>query len=65
MVRGIIQPDFIPILGYADDVIVVGLALRRIVRRAGADAIERKWTGSDAGLAVVRKLAGIQSTDST
>lgn len=54
-----VVPDFIPVLGYADDVIVAAIALRRVVRVAGADAVERHWTGSPAGLAVVRRLAGI------
>jgi uncharacterized membrane protein YkvA (DUF1232 family) len=51
-------PDFIPVLGWADDVVVVALALRRVVRVAGAEAVERHWQGSDAGLVVVRRLAG-------
>ena len=54
-----VVPDFIPVLGYADDAVVVALALRRVVRVAGAEAMERHWQGSDAGLAVVRRLAGI------
>ena len=54
-----VVPDFIPVLGYADDAIVVALALRRVVRIAGGDAVERHWRGSDGGLAVVRRLAGI------
>lgn len=54
-----VVPDFIPVLGYADDAVVVALALRRVVRVAGAEAVERHWQGSDAGLAVVRRLAGI------
>jgi uncharacterized membrane protein YkvA (DUF1232 family) len=52
-------PDFIPVLGYADDAIVVALALRRVVRTAGEEAVLRNWQGSDAGLGVVRRLAGI------
>ena len=52
-------PDFIPVLGYTDDAIVVALALRRVVRGAGVEAIERHWRGSDAGLSVVRRLAGL------
>ena len=52
-------PDFIPVLGYADDAIVVALALRRVVRTAGEEAVLRNWRGSDAGLDVVRRLAGI------
>lgn len=51
-------PDFLPVIGYADDAIVVALALRRVVRVAGVDAIERHWRGSPAGLAVVHRLAG-------
>lgn len=51
-------PDFIPVLGYADDAIVVAIALRAVVRAAGADALERHWTGSAAGFTVVRRLAG-------
>ncbi len=52
-------PDFIPVLGYADDAIVVAIVLRRVVRKAGPDAVERHWAGSAAGLTVVRRLAGI------
>src|ERR1700748_677088 len=32
-------PDFVPVLGYADDAIVVSAALRSVVRRAGLDAV--------------------------
>ena len=52
-------PDFIPVLGYADDAIVIALALRRVVRAAGRDAVERHWRGDAAGLAVVHRLAGL------
>jgi uncharacterized membrane protein YkvA (DUF1232 family) len=51
-------PDVIPVLGYADDVVVVALALRSVVRRAGVAAVERAWPGSPAGLAIVLRLAG-------
>lgn len=52
-------PDFVPVLGYADDVVVVAWALRSLVRRAGRDALERHWPGEPAGLAVVHRLAGL------
>jgi uncharacterized membrane protein YkvA (DUF1232 family) len=52
-------PDVVPVLGYADDVVVVALALRAVVRRAGADALARHWPGEAAGLAVVSRLAGL------
>ena len=51
-------PDVIPVLGYADDVIIVALALRAVLRRAGPDALDRHWRGTPEGLAVVRRLAG-------
>lgn len=51
-------PDFIPVLGYADDAIITALVLRSIVRRAGSSALERHWQGSPDGLAVLRKVAG-------
>lgn len=50
-------PDFVPVLGYADDAIVVALALRSVTRRAGSAAIERHWPGTPDGLAAVRRLA--------
>jgi uncharacterized membrane protein YkvA (DUF1232 family) len=52
-------PDVIPVIGYADDVVVVAWALRSVVRRAGADALTRHWPGEPAGLAVVSRLAGV------
>jgi len=53
-------PDFIPVIGYADDVIVVGVVLRSVIRRAGRDAVERHWRGSSDGLTLVRRLAGVR-----
>jgi uncharacterized membrane protein YkvA (DUF1232 family) len=52
-------PDFIPVVGYADDAVIASLALRRVVRAAGSDALDRHWTGSPAGLELVRRLAGL------
>lgn len=52
-------PDFIPVVGYADDVVVVALVLRSVARRAGFDAVERHWPGDAAGLDAVRRLAGL------
>jgi uncharacterized membrane protein YkvA (DUF1232 family) len=51
-------PDFLPVIGYADDVVVVAWALRSVVRRAGTAALERHWPGTPAGLAVVTRLTG-------
>lgn len=53
-------PDFIPVVGYADDAVVVALALRAVVRAAGPEALDRHWTGTEQGLATVKRLAGAQ-----
>ena len=55
-------PDFIPVLGYADDAIVVAIALRFATRRAGREAVERHWPGTPEGLSAVLRLAGLKST---
>jgi len=52
-------PDFIPVIGYADDAVIVAFALRSVTRRAGAEAVERHWPGTPDGLAAVRRLSGI------
>ncbi|MGQ1798248.1 YkvA family protein [Kocuria oceani] len=49
-------PDFIPVLGYTDDAVVVLLVLRSVVRSAGPQAVERHWPGTPDGLAAVRRL---------
>jgi uncharacterized membrane protein YkvA (DUF1232 family) len=51
-------PDVVPVLGWADDAVVVALLLRAVVRRAGPDALARHWPGTPAGLAAVLRLAG-------
>lgn len=53
-------PDFVPVLGYADDVIVVAMVLRSVVRAAGPAALERYWTGTTQGMSLVRVLAGLE-----
>ncbi len=52
-------PDFIPVAGYADDVLLVAWVLRSVVRAAGPEALERHWPGTPQGLDVVRRLAGV------
>jgi uncharacterized membrane protein YkvA (DUF1232 family) len=49
-------PDFIPVLGYADDAIIVGLVLRSVVRQAGPASVRRHWPGTEDGLRAVARL---------
>jgi uncharacterized membrane protein YkvA (DUF1232 family) len=54
-------PDFIPVLGYADDAIIVAIALRSVTRRVGLEALEQHWPGTPEGLATLLALAGLGS----
>lgn len=54
-------PDFIPVLGYADDAIIVTAVLRSTVRRAGLDAVRAHWPGTDDGFAAMCRLTGLRS----
>ncbi|MEV5717722.1 DUF1232 domain-containing protein [Amycolatopsis mediterranei] len=53
-------PDFIPVLGYADDAIIVSAVLRSVVRRAGLEAVRAHWPGTEDGFAALTRLTGIR-----
>jgi uncharacterized membrane protein YkvA (DUF1232 family) len=55
-------PDFIPIIGYADDAIIVAVALRSVIRHAGTEAIRAHWPGTDDGLTAVLRITGARHT---
>ena len=52
-------PDFVPVIGYADDVIIVALVLRSVFARAGADTLQKHWPGTPEGLQLILRLAGV------
>ncbi|GAA4567091.1 YkvA family protein [Planotetraspora kaengkrachanensis] len=52
-------PDFIPVLGYADDAIIVTAVLRSVVRRAGLPAVRQHWPGTENGFTALCRLTGI------
>jgi uncharacterized membrane protein YkvA (DUF1232 family) len=56
-------PDFIPVIGYADDAIIVAVVLRFVTRHAGAAALDRHWPGTPQGLRALRTIAGLGKAD--
>jgi uncharacterized membrane protein YkvA (DUF1232 family) len=52
-------PDFVPVIGYADDAIIVALVLRSATRSAGGDALTKHWPGTPEGLAALKRLCRI------
>src|ERR1700758_5634336 len=55
-------PDFIPVFGYADDAIIVSLAVRSVARRAGPAALSKHWPGTPEGLVAVRRLCRLPAS---
>jgi uncharacterized membrane protein YkvA (DUF1232 family) len=49
-------PEFVPVLGPLDDVIVAVLVLRYVRRRLGEDELRRRWPGTDAGYALLASI---------
>lgn len=51
-------PEFIPVLGPLDDVVVAAVALRYARRRLGIGGLRRRWAGSDEGFALLVRMVG-------
>jgi uncharacterized membrane protein YkvA (DUF1232 family) len=51
-------PEFIPVLGPLDDVVVAVVAMRYVRRRLGADALRARWPGTDDGFALLLRVIG-------
>ena len=51
-------PEFVPVLGPLDDVVVSVLVLRYVRRRLGAEALAARWPGSEAGARLLIRLVG-------
>lgn len=52
-------PEVIPVIGWADDVIIVMLAIDSLVERAGPEIVEEHWDGPGDLLALVRDVIGL------
>ena len=51
-------PEFVPVLGPLDDLVVAVLVLRYVARRVGMPELRRRWQGSDAGFDLLAGFLG-------
>jgi uncharacterized membrane protein YkvA (DUF1232 family) len=54
-------PEFIPVLGPLDDVVVAALVLRRVIRSAGPDVARTHWRGNEDSLRILLRAAGVKA----
>jgi uncharacterized membrane protein YkvA (DUF1232 family) len=58
-------PDFIPVAGQLDDVIIVVLVLRRVLRGGGETVLREQWPGPETSLRIVLRAAGLTASPAT
>ena len=51
-------PEFIPVIGPLDDVVVAVLVLRYVRRRLGDDQLSRRWPGTPQGYLLLGGIIG-------
>lgn len=52
-------PEFIPVVGWADDVIVIMFAIDSLIDRAGPEIVEEHWDGPGDLLSLVRDVVAL------
>jgi uncharacterized membrane protein YkvA (DUF1232 family) len=58
-------PDFLPGIGQLDDAVLLGLALRLVVRGGGVEMVREAWPGPQASLTIVLRAAGLETNGTT
>src|SRR5882724_79455 len=54
-------PDFLPGIGQLDDAVLLGLALRLVVRGGGTEMVRKAWPGPEASLTLVLRASGLET----
>ena len=52
-------PEFIPVFGWADDVIFILYAIDSLIERAGPEVVEEHWDGPGDLLGLIREVMGV------
>lgn len=52
-------PEIIPVIGWADDVIILMFAVDSLIERAGPEIVEEHWDGPGDLLGMVREVVGL------
>jgi uncharacterized membrane protein YkvA (DUF1232 family) len=51
-------PEFVPVLGPLDDVVVAVLVLRYVRRKVGTEELRQRWPGTPEGFALLSGILG-------
>jgi uncharacterized membrane protein YkvA (DUF1232 family) len=54
-------PDFIPVIGFADDAIITSFVLRHVIARSGPAKLAEHWPGSPEGLSTLTRILRLRS----
>ena len=52
-------PDMLPVVGWADEVILIMFAVDSLIERAGPEVVEEHWDGPGDLLEMVREVVGL------
>ena len=52
-------PEMIPVVGWADDVLILMFAIDSLIDRAGTEIVDEHWDGPGDLLSLVREIVGL------
>lgn len=52
-------PEFIPVIGWADDIVLLMFAIDSLIERAGSSIVEEHWDGPGDLLGLIREVMGV------
>jgi uncharacterized membrane protein YkvA (DUF1232 family) len=56
------MPEFIPVLGWLDDLLILTYVLDRVIQRAGPELVEEHWDGPGDLLGLISDVLGMVGT---